>query len=117
MEVRERRGHDGSEVGRASCARFHARRARRTFGRSSGALARARIGARVLLGLIFFVFGLNFFALLAPIVVNIILFHGFLAPAGIILPLVTLALEIFLAWSYRSVYRPMLAAKAIPDAG
>jgi uncharacterized membrane protein YphA (DoxX/SURF4 family) len=126
------------------------------------------LGARVLLGLIFFVFGLNFFlhfipqppmagpagafagamfatgylfvlvkvvevasgalllagrfvplalALLAPIVVNIVLFHLFLAPAGIPLPLVVLALELFLAWSYRSVYRPMLAARTAPDAG
>ncbi len=123
------------------------------------------LAARVLLGLIFFVFGLNFFlhfipqppmppaagafagamfstgylfilvkvvevscgvllltgrfvalalALLAPIVVNIVLFHAFLAPAGIVLPLVVLALEVFLAWGYRGVYRPMLAARVSP---
>jgi uncharacterized membrane protein YphA (DoxX/SURF4 family) len=128
--------------------------------------AKLVIGARVLLGLIFFVFGLNFFlhfipqppptgpagafagamfatgylfvvlkvvetvsgalliagrfvplvlAVLAPIVINILLFHGFLAPAGIPLAIVVLALELFLAWSYRSVYRPMLAARAAPD--
>jgi len=128
--------------------------------------AKLVIGARVLLGLIFFVFGLNFFlhfipqppptgpagafagamfatgylfvvlkvvetvsgalliagrfvplvlAVLAPIVINIFLFHGFLAPAGIPLAIVVLALELFLAWSYRSVYRPMLAARAAPD--
>jgi uncharacterized membrane protein YphA (DoxX/SURF4 family) len=128
--------------------------------------AKLVIGARVLLGLIFFVFGLNFFlhfipqppptgpagafagamfatgylfvvlkvievvsgalliagrfvplvlAVLAPIVINILLFHGFLAPAGIPLAIVILALELFLAWSYRSVYRPMLAARAAPD--
>ena len=122
-------------------------------------------GARILLGLIFFVFGLNFFfhflpqppmpaaagafagamfatgylfvvvkvvevasgalllagrfvplalAVLAPIVINIVLFHGFLAPAGIALPLVVLALELFLAWSYRSAYRPMLAPHPEP---
>jgi uncharacterized membrane protein YphA (DoxX/SURF4 family) len=126
------------------------------------------LGARILLGLIFFVFGLNFFlhfipqpplegpagafagamfatgylfivvkvvevvsgalllsgrfvplalAILAPIVINIFLFHAFLAPAGIAVPIVVLALELFLAWSYRSVYRPMLAARATPDAG
>jgi uncharacterized membrane protein YphA (DoxX/SURF4 family) len=126
------------------------------------------LAARVLLGLIFFVFGLNFFfhflpqppmppsagafagamfatgylfvvlkvvevasgalllvgrfvplalALLAPIVVNIILFHAFLAPAGIVLPLVVLALEIFLAWSYRAAYRPMLGARVAPTEG
>jgi putative oxidoreductase len=128
--------------------------------------AKLVIGARVLLGLIFFVFGLNFFlhfipqpppsgpagafagalfatgyffvvlkvieivsgalllagrfvplvlAVLAPIVINILLFHGFLAPAGVPLAIVVLALELFLAWSYRSVYRPMLAARATPD--
>jgi uncharacterized membrane protein YphA (DoxX/SURF4 family) len=123
------------------------------------------LAARVLLGLIFFVFGLNFFlnfipphpmpeaagafagalfasgylfvvlkvvevasgllllagrfvtlalALLAPIVVNIVLFHAFLAPSGLPLALLVLALEIFLAWSYRSAYRPMLAARVAP---
>lgn len=121
------------------------------------------LGARVLLGLIFFVFGLNFFlnfiqpppppapaaafagalfatgyffivlkvieitsgvlllagrfvplvlAVLAPIVINILLFHAFLAPAGLPVALLVLALELFLAWSYRSAYRPMLAARA-----
>jgi len=123
------------------------------------------LAARVLLGLIFFVFGLNFFlnfipphpmpaaagafagalfasgylfvvlkvvevasgllllagifvplalALLAPIVVNIVLFHAFLAPSGLPLALLVLALEIFLAWSYRSAYRPMLALRVAP---
>jgi uncharacterized membrane protein YphA (DoxX/SURF4 family) len=121
--------------------------------------------ARILLGLIFFVFGMNFFlhfipqppmppaagafagaifstgylfvlvkvvevscgllllvgrfvplalALLAPIVVNIVFFHAFLAPAGIVLPLVVLGLEVYLAWGYRGVYRPMLAARVMP---
>jgi putative oxidoreductase len=124
------------------------------------------LAARILLGLIFFVFGLNFFlhflpmppmagpagafagamfatgylfilvkvvevvsgilllagrfvplalALLAPIVVNIVFFHLFLAPAGLLIPLVVLALELFLAWSYRNVYRPMLAARTVPS--
>ena len=53
-------------------------------------------------------------ALLAPIVVNIVLFHAFLAPSGLPLALLVLALEIFLAWSYRSAYRPMLAARVAP---
>jgi uncharacterized membrane protein YphA (DoxX/SURF4 family) len=123
------------------------------------------LAARILLGLIFFVFGLNFFfnfipphpmpeaagafagalfasgyffvvlkvvevasgllllagrfvplalALLAPIVVNIVLFHAFLAPSGLPLAVVVLALEIFLAWSYRAAYRPMLAQRVAP---
>jgi uncharacterized membrane protein YphA (DoxX/SURF4 family) len=123
------------------------------------------LGARIILGLIFFVFGLNFFfhflpqpppppaagafaaamfatgylfvlvkvvevtsgvlllagrfvplalTLLAPIIVNIVFFHAFLAPAGLPIPILVLALELFLAWSYRDVYRPMLAARAAP---
>jgi uncharacterized membrane protein YphA (DoxX/SURF4 family) len=123
------------------------------------------LAARVLLGLIFFVFGLNFFlhfipqppmsgpagdfagamfatgylfvlvkvtevvggalllanrfvplalAILAPVVVNIVAFHAFLAPAGIAVPLVVLALEVFLAVAYRGVYLPMLQARVEP---
>lgn len=123
--------------------------------------------ARYLLGLIFFVFGLNFFlhfipmptntpapaaafggammatgylfllvkvtevasgilllanrfvplalTLLAPIIVNIFCFHLFLEGAATLpLPLVILALEIYLAYSYRAAYLPMLQAKVSP---
>lgn len=124
--------------------------------------AKAPAVARVLLGLVFFVFGLNGFlnfiaqpppppeagaflgglagagyffpllkatevlaglallsnrfvplalAVLAPIIVNIVAFHAVLAPAGMAVPIVVLALEIYLAWSYRAVFRPMLASK------
>ena len=123
------------------------------------------LAARILLGLIFFVFRLNFFfhflpqpppppaaaafagamfatgylfvllkvvevasglllligrfvplalALLAPVVVNIIMFHAFLAPAGLPVPILVLALELGLAWSYRDAFRPMLAARVTP---
>jgi hypothetical protein len=51
-------------------------------------------------------------ALLAPIVVNIFAFHAFLAPSGVRLAAVVLALEVYLAWTYRGAYRPMLAARA-----
>ena len=124
----------------------------------------APTAARVLLGLIFFVFGLNGFlnfipqppqaaaggaflgalaatgymfplikgtevvagamllgnrfvplalTLLAPIVVNIALFHSLLTPA---FPMVValLGLEIFLAWSYRDSFRGVLTAQAKP---
>jgi uncharacterized membrane protein YphA (DoxX/SURF4 family) len=118
--------------------------------------------ARILLGLVFFVFGLNFFlhfipqppmtgrvgevmgaligtgflfqmvkvtevtcgalllagryvplalAMLAPIIINIVAFHGFLAPSGLPLAFVVLGLELFLAWSYRRAYAPMLKAR------
>lgn len=56
-------------------------------------------------------------ALIAPVLVNIVLFHAFLAPSGIALGLVLLALELYLAWSYRAAFRPMLAARATPGAG
>jgi uncharacterized membrane protein YphA (DoxX/SURF4 family) len=121
--------------------------------------------ARILLGLIFFVFGLNFFfhflpnpppppaagafagalfasgylfpllktfevlcglallsgrfvplalTLLAPIIVNIIFFHAFLHPAGLPLPAVIVVLELYLAWSYRDAFRPLLNPRAQP---
>ncbi|AKU95436.1 hypothetical protein AKJ09_02100 [Labilithrix luteola] len=54
--------------------------------------------------------------LLAPVVVNIFAFHLFLAPSGLVLPIICVALEVFLAWSYRSAFRPMLQAKTAPDA-
>jgi uncharacterized membrane protein YphA (DoxX/SURF4 family) len=116
-------------------------------------------GARLFLGLVFTVFGLNFFlhfmptppeppkalvfagalfgsgylfpllksievaagllllsglfvplalALLAPVIVNIIGFHLFLAPGGLPIPLALLAAEIYLAWTYRAAFAPML---------
>jgi uncharacterized membrane protein YphA (DoxX/SURF4 family) len=124
------------------------------------------VGVRLLLGLVFFVFGLNGFlhfipqppisgppaellgamigsgylfalvkgtevacgallltgrfvplalTVLAPVVVNIVAFHAFLAPSGLPLPIVVVALELFLAWSYRSAFRPLLVARAVPD--
>ena len=53
-------------------------------------------------------------ALIAPVIVNIFLVHAFLAPSGLALAIVLVALEIYLAWSYRHVYRPMLAIKTSP---
>jgi len=123
--------------------------------------------ARILLGLIFFVFGLNGFlhfipqpktgipeeavafatalmntgymmpivmgtqlivgvlllvnrfvplalALIAPIIVGIISFHVFLAPAAIGPGVVVLELELYLVWAYRHAFRPMLALRATP---
>jgi hypothetical protein len=54
--------------------------------------------------------------ILAPVVVNIVAFHAFLAPAGVALPIVILALGVFLAWSYGSAFRSVLAVRAEPDA-
>jgi hypothetical protein len=53
-------------------------------------------------------------AVLAPIVINIVAFHAFLAREGLVVALVVLALEIALAWAYRNSYRSMLARRATP---
>jgi len=129
--------------------------------------AKVVLGVRVLLGLVFVVFGLNGFfhfipqppmsgppadfagamiatgylfhfvkatevltgalllsgrfvplalTILAPVILNIVAFHAFLAPAGLPLPLIIVALEVFLAWSYRSAFRGVLRSDAAPDA-
>jgi uncharacterized membrane protein YphA (DoxX/SURF4 family) len=51
---------------------------------------------------------------LAPIVVNIVFFHAFLAPAGIGLAVVLVVLEAALAWAYRDAFRGVLDANARP---
>src|SRR5262245_41690113 len=48
----------------------------------------------------------------APILVNVVAFHAALAPAGLAVPLVLLAAEIYLAWTYRAAFAPLLRAKA-----
>ena len=53
-------------------------------------------------------------ALFAPFIVNSILFHVFLEHSGLPMSVVFLALELYLAWSYRSAYRSMLAARVSP---
>lgn len=51
--------------------------------------------------------------LLAPIVVNIVAFHTFLAPAGLLLPLLVLGLQLYLAWTYRASFAPALQARVV----
>lgn len=53
-------------------------------------------------------------ALIAPVIVNIVAVHAFLAPSGVGLSVVILGLELYLAWAYRSAFRPILAAKVLP---
>jgi uncharacterized membrane protein YphA (DoxX/SURF4 family) len=53
-------------------------------------------------------------ALLAPVVVNILAFHIFLERGDFAIPVVVVALEVYLAWSYRSAYRPMLRMRVTP---
>lgn len=55
-------------------------------------------------------------AMLAPIVVGILTFHIALQPAGIGPGIVVAVMELYLAWTYRAAYRPMLRAKNIPGA-
>jgi uncharacterized membrane protein YphA (DoxX/SURF4 family) len=50
-------------------------------------------------------------ALLAPVIVNIFLFHIFLAPGGLPVAIIVVALEVFLAWAYRDSFAPMLRAR------
>ena len=57
---------------------------------------------------------------LAPIVVNIVAFHAFLAPSGVALPLVIVALGVYLAYTERAVFAPLLRARsneAVPASG
>jgi uncharacterized membrane protein YphA (DoxX/SURF4 family) len=48
---------------------------------------------------------------LAPVVVNILAFHAFLAPSGIVPGLVVAALGSYLAWHHRAAFRPVLSAR------
>lgn len=49
---------------------------------------------------------------LAPIVVNIVAFHAFLAPSGMALPVVITALGVYLAYTERAVFAPILKARS-----
>lgn len=53
-------------------------------------------------------------ALIAPLVVNIVAFHAFLAPSAAGPGAVIAALEVYLAWAYRKAFLPMLAMRAVP---
>lgn len=48
---------------------------------------------------------------LAPVMVNIVAFHAFLAPAGLLIPIVFAALGIYLAYAHRDAFAPMLRAR------
>jgi hypothetical protein len=54
-------------------------------------------------------------ALIAPNIVNIVAFHVMLAPSGLPLAILVLALELYMAWVYRGAFRPMLVARAKPN--
>lgn len=50
--------------------------------------------------------------LLAPVLVNIVLFNAILFQGGGGLCVALVAFELFLAWTHRSAFRPLLAARA-----
>jgi hypothetical protein len=47
---------------------------------------------------------------LAPVTLNILAFHLFLEPATIVIPLALVTLQLYLAYSYRAIYAPLLSA-------
>lgn len=53
-------------------------------------------------------------AILTPVLVNVVAFHGFLQPDGIGVGVVLSVLTAFLAWAHRDAYLPMLAFKPAP---
>jgi hypothetical protein len=50
-------------------------------------------------------------------VVNIVLFHVFLDPAGMPIAILVLVLEVFLAWGYRDSFKGVLDLRAKPSTG
>jgi len=67
-------------------------------------------GALLLLGMV--PLGL---VILAPVIVHIVEFHVFLAPAGLPLAVLVATLAMFLAWTHRAAYRPLFAASVVPS--
>jgi uncharacterized membrane protein YphA (DoxX/SURF4 family) len=53
-------------------------------------------------------------AVLAPIVINIFAFHAFLTPGDIGMAASVVLLEVYLAWSYRTAFAPLLARRTTP---
>ena len=52
--------------------------------------------------------------ILAPVVLNILFFHLFLDTTGLVLALLLVGLEVFLAWAYRDAFSGVLAMAAQP---
>jgi len=52
--------------------------------------------------------------LLAPFLVNSVAFHLFLEPSGLPPACVFSALHLYLAWTHRAAYRPLLTARFSP---
>lgn len=52
--------------------------------------------------------------LLAPVVINIIAFHLFLARPGLGAAFLVLGLHLYLAWAYRKAFHPLLIPRSKP---
>ena len=51
---------------------------------------------------------------LAPIIVNILFFHSFVAPEGLPVAIFAFAAGVFLAYAYRKSYAPLFVARSSP---
>jgi uncharacterized membrane protein YphA (DoxX/SURF4 family) len=54
---------------------------------------------------------------LAPVLVNIVAFHAFLTPGQLGMPIALLAIELYLAWTYRAAYRGLFTLRSTPSVG
>ena len=81
---------------------------------SSGYMLTLISGTQVVAGflLIIGVFVPLALAILAPLVVNIFLFHLFLARDGMPLAIVVAAIEVYLVWVNLAAFEPMLRARS-----
>lgn len=52
--------------------------------------------------------------LLAPVMVNIVLFHAAFEPASLGMPIVLLSAQLYLAWAYREAFAGVLSVRAQP---
>lgn len=50
-------------------------------------------------------------AMIFPIIINILLFHAYLGPSDILIPILLLLGNLFLFYAYRKNYRGLLAAR------
>lgn len=83
---------------------------------ATGYLFQLTMGTQLLAGimLLFNCFAPLALTLLAPIIVNILAFHFFLAPSGLLMAVVVLALELYLAWVYRKAFKGLFCFRFVP---
>jgi putative oxidoreductase len=74
------------------------------------AITQALAGALLLLG----VFVPLALVLLAPVLINIIAFHLFLAPGNFVVVGLVVAAELYLAWRHRAAFAPLVAPPLLP---